>query len=149
MTKDVLYQHVYNQLVPLLKKENPLLSKLSTIVALLHHKMNGFFWTGFYLLSEDHELWVGPYQGPVACQYLEKHKGVCWTAILNQKTIIVPNVHEFPGHIACDQRSNSEIAIPLFVNQSIIGVLDIDSKNFNHFDNIDAIWLEKILQILD
>jgi len=101
------------------------------------------------LLNPQGELWVGPYQGSVACQKLARPNGVCWTAIIQQKAIIVPNVHEFPGHIACDSRSNSEIAIPLITkNNKIIGVLDVDSKNFNHFDEIDAEWLNKICSLL-
>ncbi len=148
MNKQQRYERIFEQLKPLLKKENPLISKLATISSLLHHKMPKFFWTGFYLLDENEELWVGPYQGPIACQHLKKHTGVCWAAILQQNAVIVPNVHEFPGHIACDSRSNSEIALPLFLKNKIIGVLDIDSKEFSNFDDIDAIWLEKILSLL-
>lgn len=149
MSKEKLYQHVYEQLIPLLKQESPLISMLATIAALLHHKLPGFFWTGFYLLDEKEELWVGPYQGSLACQHLKKHTGVCWHAILQRHTVIVPNVHEFPGHIACDNRSNSEIAVPLYNNDVIIGVLDIDSRNFSHFDETDAYWLEKIVKLVN
>lgn len=149
MEKVKRYQHVYNQCIELLKKENDFISKLSTINALLYHKMEGFFWTGFYLLNPAGELWVGPYQGPLACQFLPRPQGVCWTAIIQNKPIVVPNVHEFPGHISCDSRSNSEIAIPLYNNlQRVIGVLDIDSKNFNHFDDTDVEWLSKIIALI-
>lgn len=149
MKKELRYQRIYEQISSLLIKENPLVSKLSTIVAILHHKMPDFFWTGFYLLDEMEELWVGPYQGPLACQHLKKHTGVCWAAILEKKTIIVPDVHKFIGHIACDNRSNSEIAVPLLYNNKIIGVLDIDSKEFSNFCSIDAEWLEKILRLIE
>jgi GAF domain-containing protein len=95
------------------------------------------------------ELLVGPYQGSLACQKLKKDTGVCWAGVNQRKTIVVPDVHDFPGHIACDSRSNSEIVIPVFdKNNKIIGVLDIDSKNFNQFDEIDAVWLEKIAGLI-
>ncbi len=124
------------------------MSKLATTVALLHHKMDHFFWTGFYLLDGG-SLIAGPYQGPVACQLLEKDTGVCWAAINKKETLIVPNVHEFPGHIACDSRSNSEIVVPLKNAEGmIIGVLDVDSKALDAFDECDRGGLEKILSLL-
>lgn len=121
---------------------------MATIAAILHHKMDGFFWTGFYLL-ENGQLLVGPYQGPVACQVLEKDKGVCWAGINSGKTQIVPDVSKFPGHIACDSRSRSELVVPLRdENANIIAVLDVDSKNLNHFDGTDAKGLEKIVSLI-
>jgi GAF domain-containing protein len=118
---------------------------MSTIIALLHHKKSYFYWTGFYLLF-DNELTVGPYQGTLACQVLKKNTGVCWTAIYQQKTIIVADVHLFPGHIACDSKSNSEIVVPLRNTENkIIGVLDVDSKELNSFDETDAKYLEQIV----
>jgi L-methionine (R)-S-oxide reductase len=142
------YERIYNQINELLNKKGNTLSKLATIIAVLHHKMEYYFWSGFYLL-DDGELIAGPYQGPVACQMLAKGNGVCWAAINAGKTIIVPNVHEFPGHIACDGRSNSEIVVPLRNSAGqIIGVLDVDSKEFESFDEADARGLEKILSLL-
>jgi GAF domain-containing protein len=121
---------------------------MATIAAVLHHKMEGYFWTGFYLLK-DGELLVGPYQGPAACQVLEKNRGVCWTGINKAETIIVPDVEKFPGHIACDSRSRSEIVIPVRDRQGvIIGVLDVDSKEPDRFDEVDAKGLERILSLL-
>jgi GAF domain-containing protein len=109
--------------------------------------MDYFFWTGFYFLDNG-ELIAGPYQGPVACQLLAKDTGVCWASINQQKSLVVPNVHEFPGHIACDSRSNSEIVIPLRNTEGkIIGVLDVDSKVLNSFDETDRKGLEKILSL--
>ena len=142
------YERIYNQLSKLLTAtENPS-SRMATIAAVLHHKMEGFFWTGFYLLKEG-ELLVGPYQGPLACQVLEKDKGVCWTAINQNQTIIVPDVEQFPGHIACDSRSRSEIVIPVRNSGGeIIGVLDVDSKDLNQFDGTDADGLEKIVELI-
>jgi GAF domain-containing protein len=143
------YQRVLEQLKPLLEPHDNPISSMATIVAVLHHKFDYYFWTGFYLLDIDGELRVGPYQGPVACIQLKKDVGVCWAGIHTKETIIVPDVHNFPGHIACDSRSNSEIVVPL-KNKSgeIIGVLDVDSKDFNSFDVADREGLEKILGLI-
>ncbi len=142
------YERIYKQVSELLNATDDIVSRMATMVAVLHHKMDGFFWTGFYLLSEG-SLLVGPYQGPVACQVLAKNTGVCWAAINEQKTIIVPDVEKFPGHIACDSRSRSEIVIPLRNNGGkIIGVLDVDSKNLDQFDENDAGGLEKIIGLI-
>ncbi len=140
---------MYDQLKELLAKPGNQLSKLATIVAVLHHKMDYFFWTGFYLLDND-QLIAGPYQGPVACQLLEKNQGVCWAGINQQEPLIVPNVHQFPGHIACDSRSQSEIVIPLRNAQGqIIGVLDVDSKDLMSFDETDRDGLTRILSLMN
>ena len=142
------YNRIYTQLQDLLAKPGNRLSRMATIAAVLHHKMDHFFWTGFYLLDEG-ELIAGPYQGPVACQLLEKNKGVCWAGILQQQSIIVPDVHQFPGHIACDSRSQSEIVVPLKdENGQIYGVLDVDSKELNAFDEVDREGLERIVALL-
>lgn len=141
------YERVYNQLVELLKNDNDIIAKMATINALLFHKIKTIFWCGFYRIINE-QLMVGPYQGPLACQILTKNKGVCWAAINQQKSIIVPDVHKFPEHIACDSRSNSEIVVPFFINNIIAGVLDIDSKEFAAFDETDQLWLEKIIQLL-
>ena len=142
------YERIYKQLEELLKKTNDPICRMATINAVLHHKMDNFFWTGFYLLSEG-ELRVGPYQGPVACQILELNKGVCWAVINTGKSILVPDVEKFPGHIACDSRSKSEIAIPLKkTDGSMAGVLDIDSKELSIFDEEDALHLERIVSLI-
>jgi L-methionine (R)-S-oxide reductase len=147
-TKPERYKHIHAQLRELFTKPGNDISRMSTVVALLHHKMKYFFWTGFYLLDKG-ELIAGPYQGPVACQLLEKDTGVCWAAINKGESIVVPNVHEFPGHIACDSRSNSEIVVPLKNSSGeIIGVLDVDSKDLNAFDEDDMAGLENILELL-
>lgn len=146
--KDGRYSRIYKQLEELVQKSDNPLSHMATIVAVLHHKMEYFFWTGFYLL-QDGKLQVGPYQGPVACQDLAKDKGVCWAGINRKETIVVPDVHLFPGHIACDSRSKSEIVVPLRnKNQEITGVLDIDSKDLASFDEVDARWLGKIIALV-
>ena len=121
---------------------------MSSIIAVLHNKMDHFFWTGFYFLK-DGKLIVGQYQGPVACQELKKNEGVCWAGINNQKAIIVKNVEEFEGHITCDSRSKSEIVIPLKDKDgNIIGVLDVDSNEYNQFDEIDEMELTSILDLI-
>ncbi|MBT3756927.1 MAG: GAF domain-containing protein [Candidatus Cloacimonetes bacterium] len=138
------YKRVLIQIEELIQKTTDPLGRMSTIVAILHHKFEYFFWTGFYRLI-DGELTVSCYQGSVACLVLEKHTGVCWTAIDEKKIQIVPDVHKFPGHIACDSRSASEIVIPIWKNNKIVAVLDVDSKELDSFNEIDAEFLEKIV----
>ncbi len=146
--KDGRYGRIYKQLQYLLVKSNNVQARMATIIAVLHHKMDYFFWTGFYLIEQGN-MTVNSYQGPVACQILEKDKGVCWAAFNQKKTLVVEDVHSFPGHIACDSRSNSEIVVPLKnANGEIIGVLDIDSKEKASFSEVDALWLEKILELI-
>jgi len=146
--KDGRYSRIYNQLSELVKKSNSPSARMATIIAVLHHKMDTFFWTGFYLV-ENGEMTVNMYQGSVACQVLEKNKGVCWASFNQKETVVVEDVHQFPGHIACDSRSNSEIVVPLKnANDEIIGVLDVDSKEKAAFDEVDARWLEKILALI-
>lgn len=146
--KQKRYKRLYEQVADLLAGKEYPVARMATIAALLHHKMEYFFWTGFYLLVKG-ELIVGPYQGPVACILLEKDKGVCWAGINNGETIVVPDVHAFPGHIACDSRSRSEIVVPLKNKDGeIVGVMDVDSKDMASFDEIDARWLEKIVALI-
>lgn len=142
------YTRIYQQLEDLLKDRPNAYACMSTIAAVLHNKMDYFFWTGFYLIDEC-ELIIGPYQGSLACIKLKKDTGVCWAGINTGKTVVVPDVHLFPGHIACDSRSNSEIVIPVRTSKgTIIGVLDVDSKEYNSFDDTDAEWLEKIVGLI-
>lgn len=145
--KNSRYQRIYTQAEELLKKSENTLAHMATLIALLHHKMDDFFWTGFYL-HQDGQLIVGPYQGSVACQILTPCQGVCWAAVERRAAVVVPDVHQFPGHIACDSRSNSEITVPLFRNGEVIAVLDVDSKSFNTFDAIDAEWLTRLLTLI-
>ena len=146
--KEGRYSRIYNQLSELVIKSNSPSARMATIIAVLYHKMDAFFWTGFYLI-ENGEMTVSMYQGPVACQVLEKNKGVCWAAFNKKETVVVEDVHQFPGHIACDSRSNSEIVVPLKNRGGeIIGVLDVDSKDKAVFDDTDAQWLEKILKLI-
>jgi GAF domain-containing protein len=145
--KEGRYKRIFDQLNDLLKDKPNAIARMATIVAVLHNKFDYYFWTGFYLLDEG-ELIVGPYQGSLACIKLKKNTGVCWAGINLGETVIVADVHDFPGHIACDSRSNSEIVVPLKDKTgNIIGVLDVDSKELGSFDEVDAEWLEKILEI--
>ena len=142
------YIRIYSQLEKLFTKEANIIARMATIAALLHHKMDNFFWTGFYIL-DNNELIVGPYQGTLACILLKKNTGVCWAGINSKKTIVVDDVHSFPGHIACSSLSNSEIVVPVFnPDKKIFAVLDIDSTKFNCFDETDAEELEKIVQLI-
>ncbi|MFQ6082889.1 MAG: GAF domain-containing protein [Candidatus Aminicenantia bacterium] len=142
------YERIYQQLKELLTKTDNKIARMATVTAVLHNKMPQFFWTGFYRLSNG-ELIVGPYQGSVACQILEKNKGVCWASINRKETIIVPDAEKFPGHIPCDPRSKSEIVVPLFASENeVYAVLDIDSDKLNTFSEIDKIWLEKIVKLI-
>jgi GAF domain-containing protein len=142
------YKRIYIQLEGLCQNTSNPISRMATVAAILHHKMLHFFWTGFYILEHD-ELMVGPYQGPLACQVLEKNTGICWAGILRRSTIVVPNVHEFPGHIACDSRSNSEIVVPLLDEENQPwAVLDVDSKKHDAFSEIDKTWLERIVRLI-
>jgi len=146
--KEGRYRRIYLQLQELLKKSDDPDARLATIAAVLPHKIDYFFWTGFYLLKQG-ALIVRCYQGPLACQVLEKNKGVCWAAVNRGETIVVDDVHLFPGHIACDARSTSEIVVPLHNKQGeITGVLDVDSKEKGAFDSTDREWLEKIVKLL-
>jgi GAF domain-containing protein len=147
--KEQRYQRLYNQINDLISKSsNNGISDMATVVAVLHHKMKHFFWTGFYLLQNG-KLQVGPYQGSLACINLPANTGVCWYAVNKKETVIVPDVNAFKGHIACDPRSKSEIVIPLKdKNGNIKGVLDIDSSDVDAFDKIDALWLDKIVKLV-
>jgi L-methionine (R)-S-oxide reductase len=141
------YQRIITQLEGLLTKTNDPVARMATIAAVLSNKFEYFFWCGFYFLHGD-KMIVGPYQGPVACQVLQG-AGVCLAAVTQNQSIVVADVHKFPGHIACDSRSNSEIVIPVRNSAGIImAVLDVDSADFNSFDETDRINLEKIVSLV-
>jgi GAF domain-containing protein len=145
--KEEIYLQILPQLKALVQDEEDWIANLANTCALLKEAFN-WWWVGFYLVKNQ-ELVLGPFQGPIACTRIAKGKGVCGTAWQQQKTIIVPNVHEFPGHIACSSASLSEIVLPIFgSNQEVIGVLDVDSELLACFDEIDARYLEEVLRIL-
>jgi len=146
-TKAKRYERIIAQIEELVQKTINPSARMSTIAAILHHKFDCYFWTGFYRLIDD-ELTVCCYQGSVACLVLAKHSGVCWAAIDEKKTMIVKDVCKFPGHIACDSRSASEIVVPVWKDNEIVAVLDVDSKELDSFDEIDAEYLEKIVELI-
>jgi len=149
MNKAGRYERLYAQISELLPKGDHTISAMATISSVLFHKMEYFFWCGFYFLDNE-ELKVGPYQGPVACQILDKNKGVCRAGINKNESILVPDVHAFPGHIACDSRSQSEVVIPVRnAKGEAVAVLDVDSDKINAFDQTDIIWLEKIISLIE
>lgn len=141
------YEVVLEQLRALIDGEEDVIANLANASALLNQFLDNINWVGFYLWKDD-ELVLGPFQGLPACIRIPYDKGVCGTAVKERKTMLVPNVHEFPGHIACDARSQSEIVIPLIVRDEVVGVLDIDSPILNRFDEIDQTYLEQFVDIL-
>ena len=146
MTKQETYQTLLPQIESLVAGETDMIAKMANVTAVLHEAF-GFWWTGFYRV-EGQQLVLGPFQGPIACTRIPYGKGVCGTAWQRAETIIVPNVHEFAGHIACSSASNSEIVVPIISNKQVIAVLDIDSKDFNTFDEVDKDYLKKIARML-
>ena len=141
------YDLLAKQLDSLLKGVDKEISKLANASAFLFISLEDVSWVGFYLLDNNY-LYLGPFQGKVACTVIPVGKGVCGTAVANKETILVKNVHEFPGHIACDSESNSEIVIPIYKNKDLYMVLDIDSKSLNRFSELDKIGLEKITKVI-
>lgn len=145
--KTKFYQLLNSQLRALLENEHHLIPNLSNASALLGAALKDINWAGFYLLHE-HELLLGPFQGKPACVHISIGKGVCGTAVSENKTQVVADVHEFPGHIACDSASRSEIVVPLRLQGHILGVLDIDSPVLSRFDSLDQTGLEEFAEIL-
>jgi L-methionine (R)-S-oxide reductase len=146
--KEGRYMRIQQQLEALLPKTEDPFARMATICAVLHHKMDHYFWTGFYLYKEG-KLVVGSYQGPVACQELEKDKGVCWAALNRASAVVVPDVHAFPGHIACDSRSKSEITLPVFNQKGAIeAIFDVDSDRLGSFNETDQRALTSIMELI-
>lgn len=145
-SREQQYQEILPQIKGLVEGESNTIANLANICAALKYGLD-FFWVGFYLV-EGEELVLGPFQGPPACTRIAKGKGVCGTSWLQQKTIIVPNVDEFPGHIACSSLSKSEIVIPVFENGTVAMILDVDSDRLNNFNETDKIYLEKICSLI-
>lgn len=146
MTKSEQYVKLYRQAQAVLESENDLTANMANLSAMIHQAF-GFWWTGFYRVSGE-ELVLGPFQGPIACTRIGCGKGVCGTAWQRGETIVVPDVEEFPGHIACSSEARSEIVVPVRHDGQIIAVLDIDSEKLETFDETDRLWLEKIVSLL-
>ena len=145
--KEQNYEIMLQQLQGLCESPEYLITLLSNTSALLKQSMEDLNWAGYYIMK-DGKLILGPFQGLVACEKIGVGKGVCGTAVAERKTILVKNVHEFPGHIACDSASNSEIVVPIIINDEVWGVLDIDSPSLNRFDETDQKYLEKAVEII-
>lgn len=144
--KQKIYESLYRQIESVIEGEYDAIANMANASSLIHEAF-GFWWTGFYIVK-DGVLVLGPFQGPVACTRIPYGKGVCGTAWERQETIVVPDVHLFPGHIACSSLSRSEIVVPIFDGTTVKAVLDIDSKELATFDETDSHWLERITSLL-
>ena len=167
MTKEDKYKSLLPQVKALCEGETDMIAKMANVAALLHHEF-GFWWTGFYrvnsleirdnseaaaannshLLSPNYELTLGPFQGPIACVHIAYGRGVCGTAWKERRTVVVPDVEEFPGHIACSSESRSEIVVPVFQGDEIVAVLDLDSRELATFDDTDRRYLEEVVKFI-
>ena len=154
-TKTEQYESLIPQIEGLLEGEPDLIANLANVVAALKEQFK-WLWIGFYLVkptfakaSTDVELVLGPFQGPIACTRIRKGKGVCGTSWEKAQTIIVPDVGNFPGHIACSSLSRSEIVVAIIRNNEVIAVLDVDSEELDHFDETDKVYLEKIVELIN
>jgi len=141
------YSEMNTQLAAVTEGVDELISNLSNAAAVLWTNFDRINWAGFYIMR-DNRLILGPFQGKIACTTIQIGKGVCGTAVQKKQTIIVPNVHEFPGHIACDSHSNSEIVVPIIKNGDVLGVIDIDSTEFGRFTDADRQGLEQFADII-
>ena len=146
-SKTELYETLASQLSSLLAGERDLIANAANFSSLIFHSLPDLNWAGFYF-AKDGELVLGPFQGQPACVRIKIGQGVCGAGAARCETVIVPNVHEFPGHITCDSASNSEIVVPLKKGQGLIGVLDLDSPLLSRFDEKDAVGLERLIKIL-
>ncbi|MDP4277078.1 MAG: GAF domain-containing protein [Bacteroidota bacterium] len=144
--KAIIYQELLPQLKALMADESNYIANLANVTAVLKEAL-GFFWVGFYLV-EGHQLVLGPFQGSVACTRINKGKGVCGKAWEKAGTIIVPDVDQFPGHIACSSKSRSEIVVPVLQDDKVVGVLDVDSDCLDAFDEVDAQYLEQVVRMI-
>lgn len=140
------YALLTRQIEAVVAGENDLIARMANIASMIHHTF-GFWWTGFYRVAGN-ELILGPFQGPLACSRIAFGRGVCGTAWREKRTIVVPDVEQFEGHIACSSASRSEIVVPVWRNGEVIAVLDIDSCDLATFDTVDQEWLERIVEIL-
>jgi GAF domain-containing protein len=146
-TKEEQYQTLIPQIEGLLTGETDLVANMANVAAALKEQFS-WFWVGFYLVKEN-ELVLGPFQGPVACTRIRKGRGVCGTSWAEAKTLIVPDVEKFPGHIACSSLSRSEIVVPVFKDHEVVAVLDVDSEHLNLFDETDQLYLERIVTLIN
>jgi L-methionine (R)-S-oxide reductase len=146
-TKEEQYTSLIPQIEGLLTGEPDLVANMANVAAALKEQF-GWFWVGFYIVKQD-DLVLGPFQGPVACTRIRKGRGVCGTSWAQAKTLIVPDVEKFPGHIACSSLSKSEIVIPVIKNNEVVAVLDVDSEYLDSFDETDQRFLEQIVRLIN
>ena len=144
--KEQKYELLYRQAREIVAGEEDVVANMANLAAMIHHTF-GFWWTGFYRVVGE-ELVLGPFQGPIACTRIAYGRGVCGTAWQRGTTVVVPDVEQFPGHIACSSLSRSEIVVPIRKGDNIIAVLDIDSEHLATFDDVDRKWLERIVKLL-
>ena len=144
--KEEKYALLHKQIAALAESETDTIANMANASAMIHHTF-GFWWTGFYRVQGE-ELILGPFQGPLACSRIKYGRGVCGTAWKEKRTQVVPDVEQFPGHIACSSASKSEIVVPIIKDGEVTAVLDIDSEHLATFDNTDKQWLEKIVELL-
>lgn len=144
--KEEQYQSLFPQIEALVTHETDLIANLANVTAALKGQF-GWLWTGFYLVKED-VLVLGPFQGPIACTRIQKGRGVCGTAWAEAATVIVPDVEQFPGHIACSSLSRSEIVVPVFKGNEVVAILDVDSEHLDQFDDTDKLYLEQLVALL-
>ena len=145
-TKAEMYQTLLPQIEAVVAAEPDPVANMANVAAMIHETFR-FWWTGFYRVIDD-QLVLGPFQGPLACTRIRRGRGVCGTAWAEGQTQVVPDVDQFPGHIACSSASRSEIVVPLWRDGQVVGVLDIDSADLNTFDDVDRLWLERVTAIL-
>ena len=145
-SKEEKYALLYKQVASLVESESDSIANMANVAAMIHETFR-FWWTGFYRVAGE-ELILGPFQGPLACSRIAYGRGVCGTAWKEARTQVVPDVEQFPGHIACSSASKSEIVVPLFKDGKVVAVLDIDSEHLATFDEIDKLWLERIVELL-
>lgn len=146
-TKEEEYQSLIPQLNGLLAGETDLVANMANVTAALKEQF-GWFWVGFYVVKNN-ELVLAPFQGPVACTRIQKGRGVCGSSWQQAKTLVVPDVEKFPGHIACSSLSKSEIVVPVLKGGEVVAVLDVDSEKYSFFDNTDKQYLEEIVQLIN
>ena len=144
--KEQKYELLYRQAVAMLDSESDVVANMANLAAMIHHTF-GFWWTGFYRVVGE-ELVLGPFQGPIACTRIAYGRGVCGTSWQRRETLVVPDVEQFPGHIACSSLSCSEIVVPIRKEDAIVAVLDIDSEHLATFDDVDRVWLERMVLLL-
>ena len=144
--KEQKYELLYRQAREIVAGEEDAVANMANLAAMIHHTF-GFWWTGFYRVVGE-ELVLGPFQGPIACTRIAYGRGVCGTAWQRGTTVVVPDVEQFPGHIACSSLSRSEIVVPIRKGDNIVAVLDIDSEHLATFDDVDGKWLERIVKLL-